>query len=86
MTDYSRPISELRRGTRFRLAHDPKRTGRLLDKGDSGAYVSLDRFVERTFQTKDGTDVTIRKTTDRITISNASRVLAYRNREGQGDG
>ena len=72
-----RRLDSFRRGSRFRLAHDPARTGRIIDKSASGVYVSLDRLSERTFTTKDGTEVRIKQATEKITISGGSPVLPY---------
>ena len=76
----TRRVDSFRRGSRFRLAHDTKRTGRVIDHGTMGCYVQMDRFVSRTFTTADGEEVTIKKTTEKMTISNASPVVPFKER------
>ena len=73
----ARRLDTFRRGARFRLAHDPARTGRVIDQSPSGVFVSLDQLSERTFTTKQGVDVRIRKATEKLTLSSASPVLPY---------
>lgn len=74
----ARRLDSFRRGSRFRLAHDPTRAGRVIDKSPSGVYVSIDRLSDRTFTTKDGTEVRIKTATEKVTLSGASPVVPYR--------
>lgn len=76
-----RRLDSFRCGARFRLAHDQARSGKVISKGGMGVYVKLDRFVERTFTTKDGEEVTISKTTEKVTLSSATSVMPYRAQE-----
>ena len=73
----ARRLDTFRRGARFRLAHDPTRAGRVIDKSPSGVFVSLDQLSERTFTTKDGAEVRIRKAHEKLTLSSASPVVPY---------
>ena len=73
-----RRLDSFRRGARFRLAHNPARSGRVIDKTVGGVFVSLEQLTERTFTTKGGVQVRIRKTTEKTTLSGASSVLPYR--------
>lgn len=73
-------IGRLTDGRRFRFEHNGQE-GEVLAQSPCGAYVRVERPTERTFTTGDGRQVTIKKTTERYTVSNAVEVTPLRRRK-----